>query len=106
MQAETMQALHEPLLERLGDPAYVEGLFNRRFEDPRCQASEPLNYDAYCKALILAKLLGKPDIEKIIAHHEVQMAPLEIETAYPATRDMVRSLSTDDILARAKAWVV
>jgi hypothetical protein len=105
-QAETIKVLHEPLLERLGDPGYVESLFNRRLENPRCQAEEPLNYDAYCKALILAKLLGKPDIERIIAHHEVQMAPLEIETAYPATRDMVRSLSTDEILARAKAWSV
>ena len=92
-----------PALERCSDPAYVESIFNGRILDPDFEMIEAVQ-NAACKGLILAKLLDRSDLEASIAYHDAKFASLDIETAFPAVKDLVRTKSADDITALAKLW--
>ena len=90
------------LIGGLGEPAGLEQKFNDQSLERAYYLDEPQGDQVASKGLILARLLGRPDIEAIAAWHRMQLAKWDVETPYPRVEAMVLSVSRDEMLETAK----
>jgi hypothetical protein len=99
-----LEAVALPMLEKRSDLDLLEREFNDMSSVPAAYMSGPRPDSWAGHGLIIAKLLGRENLEEIAAFHRVQLGTLESVNCFPQVEAIVMGSSVEDLIAKAKAW--